>query len=428
MLEALIITLREGIEAALVVGIIVSFLRREGEPRQLRAVWAGLATAVGASFLGAWWLRSWAVNEEAVEGFLYVSSAVLVGGMLIWMWRNGHRISQGMTSSLARITSRGSATAVFGGLFLFTFLMVVREGVETVLFLAAVSLTTTGLATLLGAFVGLGLAVWFGILFVRGSLRIDLGRFLKVTAIALGIFVIQLLVNGYHELAEAHWLPANPTSMRIVGPLVAHEFFFVAAIVALPLLAIAMPGGQRRRPAAATEGAEARLSRHRQQRQLRSRVLAGALGMGILCILGFGFAYGSEPDTSTPVTPVVLGEDGTVRIALMDLADGDLHHYAVTLEGVTVRFVALQIEPGRVVTALDACIICGPEGYYQQGPEIICRNCASAIYPPSIGQPGGCNPIPLAARIEGSFLIVDAEGLVSGKPAFQSAAAHHHAS
>src|SRR4051812_35472316 len=81
MFEAFVVTLREGVEAALVVGIIVAFLRREGYERHFGAVWAGIAAAAAASLAGAWLLYKWAVNEEVFEGLLYTGSALIVGSM-----------------------------------------------------------------------------------------------------------------------------------------------------------------------------------------------------------------------------------------------------------------------------------------------------------------------------------------------------------
>ncbi len=246
MLESLIVTLREGIEAALMVGIIYAFLEKQGLRAHLKAVWAGLVTAVVASLAGAWALHSVAINEEIFEGLLYAASAAMVASMVVWMWRHSKDVSRGMKGTLARIVDRGSSPAVLTGLFVFTFLMVFREGIETALFLAAVSFTTSGLATLMGSLAGLALAVWFGVLFIRGSVRLDLGRFFKVTGAALLIFVVQLLLGSYHELSEGGWLPANPATMGTIGPLVRNEFFFIVAVLALPLLALAFPGERRR--------------------------------------------------------------------------------------------------------------------------------------------------------------------------------------
>jgi FTR1 family protein len=453
MLESLIITLREGVEAALVVGIVYAFLRKEGLDQQLRAVWAGLAAAVAASLAGAWALRRVAVNEEAFEGVLYVVSALVVGSMVVWMWRHARHVSGEIKGALSRIVARRSSGAVFAGVFLFTFLMVFREGVETALFLAAVSLTTSGLLTLLGALAGLGLAVWFGVLFIRGSVRLDLGRFFQVTGIALMIFVVQLLLNGYHELSEAGWLPASPASMALVGPLVRYELFFIVAVLAIPLLAVALPGngGAGRAPAAGSTGgpaagpgmtpatvptgspaagsapnpAEQRLRRLEARRQTRTRAFLGTLGIVILALLGLGFTYANRAE-ETPVETLELAADGAVRLPLARLGEGELHRYAVEVDGRPVRFIAMRLGSGEVVAGFDACVICGPEGYTQQGAEVVCLHCSSAIYPPTIGRPGGCNPVPLEFEVAGSELVVAAGGLEAAAALFGPEPRHAH--
>jgi FTR1 family protein len=429
MFEALIVTLREGVEAVLVVGIIVAFLRREGYERYLGAVWSGIVAATAASLAGAFVLYRWAVNEEVFEGILYLGSAVIVGSMMVWMWRHAHALSGEMKGSLSRILARERAGSVTAGLFLFTFLMVFREGIETVVFLSAVSLTTSGLLAVLGVLIGLAVAIVFGVFFVRGSLRIDLGRFFKITGIALGIFVLQLLINGYHELSEAGWMPANETTMGTVGPLVQNEFFFVAAVLALPLLMLLVPG--RNVKAAAAEGAAARLERAGSRRQSRARVLGATLGLIILAALGLGFVYSQPPAALSAATPVEAGADGKVRIPLSAFQGTKLQRFQATVNGQAVRFIAIPIEPlekgGKIATAFDTCLLCGPKGYYQDGPNITCLHCGSVIYPPSIGQTGGCNPVPLPSQVEGSDLVLLASDLAGGSHLFAAGAHAGHA-
>jgi FTR1 family protein len=432
MFEALVVTLREGVEAALVVGIIVAFLRREGYERHLGAVWAGIGTATAASLAGAFLLYRWAVNEEAFEGILYLGSALIVGSMMVWMWRHSHSLSGEMKGSLSKILARGDSRSVGLGLFAFTFLMVFREGIETVLFLSALSLTTNGLLAILGVLIGLAAAVVFGVLFVRGSLRVDLGRFFKITGVALGIFVLQLLINGYHELSEAGWLPANQTTMATVGPLVQNEFFFIAAVLALPLLMLLIPG--RKKDAApadaadaagAVDGAAARLARAQSQRQARARAVGAVLGLIILAVLGLGFVYAQPPVSLSPATPVQVGADGAVRIPLAAFKDMRLQRFQVTVHGHPVRFIAVPVDDkGDIATAFDSCLICGPRGYYQQGTTVTCLHCGSAIYPPSIGQPGGCNPVPLKSRVEAGQLVLAAADLATGANLFQTSGGH----
>jgi high-affinity iron transporter len=451
MVEALIVTLREGVEVALVVGIIAAFLRREAAGRYLGAVWAGIVVAIAASLAGGVALRRLTLDEDVLEGFLYLIAAVVVGSMLVWMWRHSKGLSGQMKGALARILTRERGASVALGIFLFTFLMVFREGMETVLFLSALSLTSGGLQTLLGVLIGLGAAFVFGVLFVRGSVRVDLGRFFKITGIALGIFIVQLLVDGYHELAEAGWLPANQATMAAIGPLAKNEFFFIAAVLVLPLLMLLIPG--RRSPGAAgsgalgpagsptpsgggeerpTIGAAARLERASAQRQARSRVLAGTLGVVILAALGLGFVYSRPPAALSPARTLPVGADGTVRVPLADFHGTALRRYAVTLPaGGSVRFIAVPLgDPAKpdtaIATAFDACEICGPKGYYQDGPNIACLHCGSTIYPPSIGQHGGCNPVPLRARRQGDQLVFAARDLAAGLPIFSAAAAMRH--
>jgi FTR1 family protein len=424
----LVVTLREGVEAALVVGIIVAFLRREGYERHLGAVWAGIGTAAVASLAGAWLLYRWAVNEEAFEGVLYLGSAIIVGSMMVWMWRHSHSLSGEMKGSLSRILSGERAGSVALGLFLFTFLMVFREGVETVLFLSALSLTTSGLMASLGVLIGLSAAIVFGVLFVRGSLRIDLGRFFKITGIALGIFVIQLLINGYHELSEAGWLPATPGTMATIGPLVQNEFFFIAAVVVLPLLMLLIPGKAREaRPLAeVTEGAAARLERAQARRQAWARTVGAVLGVVILAVLGLGFVYAQPPVSLSPATPVEVGADGQVRIPLSMFQGLALQRFQTTVDGQPVRFIAIPVEEkGPIATAFDSCLICGSKGYYQEGPTVTCLHCGSAIYTPSIGQSGGCNPVPLKSRVVGNELVLAASDLAAGSSLFQATHAGH---
>jgi high-affinity iron transporter len=430
MFEALVVTLREGVEAALVVGIIVAFLRREGFERHLGAVWAGIGTATAASLAGAWLLYRWAVNQEAFEGILYLGSALIVGSMMIWMWRHSHSIAGEMKGSLSKILARGDSRSVGLGLFLFTFLMVFREGIETVLFLSALSLTTNGLLAILGVLIGLAAAVVFGVLFVRGSLRVDLGRFFKITGIALGIFVLQLLVNGYHELSEAGWLPANPTTMATIGPLVQNELFFIAAVLALPLLMLLIPGRKQDAvapPAPPEDAAAARLARAQARRQARARAAGAVLGLIILVVLGLEFVYAQPPAALSPATPVEI-VDGAVRIPLATFKDMHLQRFQATVDGHPVRFIAVPVDDKgdipEIATAFDSCLICGPRGYYQEGPSVTCLHCGSAIYPPSIGQSGGCNPVPLKSRVEAGQLVLAASDLATGASLFQTSGGH----
>ncbi|MBI3666239.1 MAG: DUF2318 domain-containing protein, partial [Acidobacteria bacterium] len=103
--------------------------------------------------------------------------------------------------------------------------------------------------------------------------------------------------------------------------------------------------------------------------------------------------------------------------------DGALHRFSYNAHGVNMRLIAIRKPDGSLATALDACLICGDQGYYQKGPHVLCRNCASAIYIPTIGVAGGCNPIALRSRVEGNELVIEAADLEPGARHFRRGAA-----
>jgi uncharacterized membrane protein len=110
-----------------------------------------------------------------------------------------------------------------------------------------------------------------------------------------------------------------------------------------------------------------------------------------------------------------------VKIPVAMVSDGNLHRFAVESDGVTVRMIVIQRPDKSLATAFDACEICGSKGYYQKGPNVICRNCASAIFIPSIGVTGGCNPVPLPSEVQGDQLVIPAAKLFKGARLFRDA-------
>ena len=241
MIEAFIITLREGVEAALIIGIIYAYLNKSNQRHLRGAVNWGLFCAIGASILGAIAFQRFKINQELFEGVVMFVAAFLVGTMMIWMWRESKNIKKHIEQKVESLVSPSTGKGSFFskeslGLFTFSFIMVLREGIETVLFLSAVSFSTQGVFVAFGGVAGLILAVAFGVYFVKGSFRINLSRFFAVTGIVLAIFLVQLLINGYHELAEQQIIPAGPREMALIGPIVRYNIFFIIAILSVPII------------------------------------------------------------------------------------------------------------------------------------------------------------------------------------------------
>jgi uncharacterized membrane protein len=102
------------------------------------------------------------------------------------------------------------------------------------------------------------------------------------------------------------------------------------------------------------------------------------------------------------------------------VSDGQLHRFSVQSDGASVRIIAIRRPDQSIAVAFDACQICGSQGYYQKGPYVICKNCSSAINIPTIGQSGGCNPVPLESKVEGDQVVVSADKLIPGARLFRA--------
>lgn len=400
MFESFVIMLREGVEAALVIGIILVVLRRSARRDLEKPVFWGVGLGCLASVGAAVALNSLPVDEEAYEGTLYAVSALFVITMMWWMHRTARslraNIEQRVQQAVTAAPQRNRKEA--WGLGAFAFLMVFREGAETVMFLSAVNLTTDAMLSFIGTLLGLALAIVFAVMFVRGSLNVNLRRFFVVTEWVLGIFVAQLLINAYHEFSEAGLVSATQQSMALVGPVVRHNSLFVLAIVAIPLLIWLTRGPRVPVASAALGAAEQRLAFARVRREKFYGY--GAVGTTLMVLATVGVVYAQEamPKKAPPPEPVVI-ENGSATMPLPALDDGQLHRFGFTSGNRLVRFLAMKGADGKIRTALDACEICGSFGYLQEGKNLLCLNCAAEINPLTMGIGGGCNPIPLPSEI-----------------------------
>jgi high-affinity iron transporter len=204
MLEALLVTFREGLESFLIVGIISAYLRKTDRAGLLRGVRIGLGASVVTCGVGAWlWLQ--VPNQSLYEGIGALTAAALVGAMLWQTVRAGRRIKGDIEARLeARLGAGAGATAKgIAAVALVTTLLVTREGLEAVLYLGIQAYAHKPLHVLIGAGVGLALAAVIAWTWTRFAHRLNLGIVLKVTSIFLALFLLQLVVYGVHELAES---------------------------------------------------------------------------------------------------------------------------------------------------------------------------------------------------------------------------------
>lgn len=224
MLNSFIIVMREGFESFLLVAVILAYLRKSDQKWLSSSVYvaiaAGLSASAGLAYvlnngmdentatrifgetLGGY-VNQFFGNEALREAVLGAVAVVMVGSLVIHMWRSGPKIQQHMRERLTQVSSKSSSIAAVLGVFLFTFLMITREGMETALMLMQVR--DSHLVS--GALLGLLAAVTFAWGWARFGHLINVRRFFQVTAIFLLLFLIQVAIYSFHEFAEAGLLP-----------------------------------------------------------------------------------------------------------------------------------------------------------------------------------------------------------------------------
>ena len=224
MLNSFIIVLREGFESFLLVAVILAYLRKSGQRWLNPSVYVAIALALAASggiayllntgvddatvqsIFGATiggYISQFFANEALREAILGAVAVVMVGTLVIHMWRTGPKIQERMRERLNAASSKSSRAAAVLGVFLFTFLMITREGMETALMLMQVKDPNL----INGALLGLGAAILFALGWARFGHLINVKRFFQVTGIFLLLFMIQVAIYSFHEFTEAGLLP-----------------------------------------------------------------------------------------------------------------------------------------------------------------------------------------------------------------------------
>ncbi len=414
MLQAFIITLREGVEAALIVGITLAYLAKIGRNDLRKAVYAALGAAFLGSIAVAVVISRTHLNEDVFEGWIMLAAAFFVITMVIFMMKTGRKLKGNIEGKIGLLAGNDA----WLGLFAFIFLMVLREGAETVLILSAVSLNSTELMSFLGTLLGVIAAIAFGVTFVKGSVRINLQKFFRVTTAILFLVAAQLLIAGLHELSESGVLPSSKREMAIIGPIVRNDLFFFITIIALAALMVLFDAKRRQPVPEAGSAAERRKAAWSSRRERLWMASVYGFSFVFIALITAEFIYTKSVSALSPATGVSF-VNGQVKIPLAQISDGDLHRFQAQENGTPIRFWLYQKPDGKVATVFDACQICGAVGFYKTANGVVCKNCAAPINPQSVGTAGGCNPVPLKATQTADAVIIQEADIAAGSRMFE---------
>lgn len=209
MFPSFLLSLREGLEAALIIGIILGVLHKLHRSDLKPVVWRGVGLAVVLSVLASLGLNLLGMEfegvlEEVFEGIAMLLAAGILTWMILWMTRQGGEIRREIETKTHQASLQKGGRA----LFLLAFLAVFREGIELALFLMATRLATNPISTLAGAVLGLSAAIALGLIVFSSTRRLNLRQFFLITNVLLLLFAAGLVAHGIHELIEAGWVPA----------------------------------------------------------------------------------------------------------------------------------------------------------------------------------------------------------------------------
>ena len=225
---------REGLEASLIVGIVLGYLAKTENRRYFRLIWLGTAAAVAVSVAAGAALfftigELEGRGEPIFEGVAMLSAVAVLTWMIFWMRKQAANIKTELEAKLASAIAAGSAI----GLASVVFFAVLREGVETALFLFAIGESSTPLATGIGALVGLTISISLGVAIYMGSRRLNLRQFFTATGILLIVFAAGLLAHSTHEFQEAGILPGTVEHIWNTNAVVSEDSGFGKFLTAL---------------------------------------------------------------------------------------------------------------------------------------------------------------------------------------------------
>jgi high-affinity iron transporter len=409
MLQAFIITLREGVEAALIVGITLAYLTKIGRPELRKTVYAALVAAFLGSIGVAVVISRTHLNEDVFEGWVMLVAAFFVITMVVFMMKTGRKMKGEIEGKVGLLAGNDA----WFGLFVFIFLMVLREGAETVLILSAVSLNSTELMSFLGTLLGVVAAIAFGVMFVKGSVRINLQKFFRITTAIMFLVAAQLIISGLHELSESGVIASSKREMAIIGPIVSNDWFFFVTIFAMAALMILFEAKRREPAPLAASPAERRKAAWSARRERMWMISVLTFSFVFIALITAEFVYAKSVSNLSPATPVTF-INGRATIPLAGISDGDLHRYQASENGTAIRFWLYQKPDGKVATVFDACEICGSVGFYKSANGVVCKNCAAPINPQSVGTAGGCNPVPLKATQTADAVVIEEADVAAG--------------
>ncbi|MBP1759990.1 MAG: iron permease, partial [Firmicutes bacterium] len=253
-----------------------------------------------------------------------------------------------------------------------------------------------------------------------GTAKINLQRFFSMTSLILMVLVVRLLLGGVHEFAERELIPMTPWLMKAIGYIVRDKAseIITMILISLPIVMVLLDVKGTTETVNTTDSVERRkiLAKKKREQYWKWSVVAGAVLINL--VMGSNIYAESMKPIHDPDPVSLIATNDEVVVPLSTFDDKFMHKFAVKVGGNEVRFIGVITEDGKLGVGMDACAICGSAGYSQDKEgerNLICKNCNAPIAINTIGVAGGCNPIDLKSKTDGTNLIVNVADIATSQ-------------
>lgn len=431
MLKAIVLTLKSGFEIALILSIAISYLRQLNKAYLLRWLIAGAGIAAALGLYAAYHMKQFG-GRETFEGYILSVGFVLVALLLLTGVRRMLRKSAASGQCGTRPSRFGWAEKPYA--LLAAFALTVIPAVDIALFPYNIFIQTFSVVNselilkFAGGLGGLLLSYLFALAFWKNARKLS-SRQLAAGMLTVGVVLLfRQLVTIVQILLATGVLPLNSVTFSVLLPLInlLDKFVYAllcAAVVWVVLFAVTFRS--RGEQPEQSNPAILRKLKAALRREWRWLGVVASLVFFIVGLVGTETVLANQTVELSPAVPVTPA-DGRIRIPVETVNDRNLHRFGFTAsDGTIVRFIIVRKSETAYGIGYDACELCGAAGYYQKGNKIICRKCDVVMNIPTIGFPGGCNPIPLAFTMDNGHIEIQAADLEKEKAVFHENSMFH---
>lgn len=419
MLKATVITLSNGFEIALIISVLIVWLRHTGNSRFSKWIYSGTAASAVISWAVLYLLKWSGPKKESFTGWTMAVSFILEIALLIWVLRE-RKLHARKNNAAQLLWGRGGLRTVF--IFLTAVCLTVLPVMRILQFPSSIFIQTYSVVNtelilkFTGGLLGLVCSLMFGLSFLRSTRTLSARSSVAGSVLLLAAMMFNQLFTVAQILFARGVFPLTPLTMKILVPVINNMDKYLYVLLGASFIwtvTVLLSFIRRQEKLSETwNPAVQRKFKARVRNDKRWLAAIAALMVLVPALLSVEAVLANQVIELSPAEPVTPDASHQIVIPQASVDDRNLHRFGYTAaDGTIVRFIIIRKSETMYGIGFDACKICGSSGYYQKGNKVICRKCDVIMNIPTIGFEGGCNPIPLAYHMDKGNLVIASSDL-----------------